>query len=134
MRQGSMMTEADLIERYLQSAQVMDSNFQVWLSITFALLVATYLANKKIPPALQWIALVLYGAVSTLFTIRHVIVGETLASLSAQIVEMQSSTSVATSNENSLLGILYILILVGGTLATTVFVILHNRGRNDVDA
>ena len=125
------MTEAELVGAYIESLQAIDGNFQFWLSITFALLVATYLANRSIPKALQFIASTIYLAASVLFAVRLFTLGVTLTSLRDQIVSLGSQTHVVSTLTNALIGILYLGIMVGGTLATIAFVAIRGRGNRD---
>ena len=120
------MTEAELIELFIDAAQTMDSNFQFWLSITFALLVASHLAKGTISRPLQVVALSLYLAASTLFFMRHNVIGGALESLRVEIQTLDSNILLLTGSENQTIGYLYWVIFLGGTLATVVYVIVSN--------
>ena len=125
------MTEAELVAAYLESLQAIDGNFQFWLSITFAMLVAAYLASRSIPKALQFTALTIYVAASVLFTVRLFTLGLTVTSLQNQLASLGSQTRVVSTGTNGLIGVLYFGIIVGGTLATIAFVVSRGRGGRD---
>ena len=121
------MTEAEMVGLFIESTQALDSNFQFWLSITFATLVAAYLASERIPITLKIVAVVLYALVSTLFFARHLTMANTLFSLSEQIIALDSETYVVSTGENAFIGLLYLITFVVGSLSTISYVLFVSR-------
>jgi len=127
------MTEAELIGLFLESSQALDSNFEFWLTVSFALLVASYLVTEKIPWSVFTVTISLYAAATALFMIRGMTMGRTLTSIRDQLESMGTTTSVIAAGENYLVAGLYFVIMLGGTASTIVFVYwrfhrLHKSG------
>lgn len=116
------MTEAELISLFIQSSQALDGNFEFWLSVSFALLVASYLVTEKIPWPVLLSTVSLYIAATALFMVRGMNMGKTLTSLREQLEAMGSTTAVISAGENYLVAGLYFLIMLGGTALTVIFV------------
>ena len=116
------MTEAELISLFIDSGQALDNNFEFWLTVSFALLVASYLVTEKIPLTVFVITIVLYVVSTVLFMIRGATMGRTLTSIRDQLDAMNSQTSLISTSENLAVAVLYFLIMVAGSVATTVFV------------
>ena len=116
------MNEADLIGLFIESSQALDSNFEFWLTVSFALLVASYLVTEEVPYPVFLITMFLYVAATTLFMVRGMNMGRTLTSIRDQLVAMSSKTALISSNENMFVAVLYFVIMISGTTATIAFV------------
>lgn len=127
------MTEAELISLFIESSQALDSNFEFWLTVSSALLVASYLVTERIPLAVFLITIFLYVVSTILFMIRGANMGRTLSSIRDQLDAMNSEISVISASENFTVAALYFVIMITGSITTAVFVywryrMLHARG------
>ena len=116
------MTEAELINLFIESSQALDSNFEFWLTVSFALLVASYLVTEEIPKSVFLVTISLYAAATALFMVRGMTMGRTLSSIRDQLESMGTTTSIITAGENYLVAGLYFIIMLGGTASTMIFV------------
>lgn len=127
------MTEAELISLFIESSQALDSNFEFWLTVSSALLVASYLVTERIPLAVFLITIFLYVVSTILFMIRGANMGRTLSSIRDQLDAMNSEISVISASENFTVAALYFVIMITGSITTAIFVYwryrrLHARG------
>ena len=116
------MTEAELINLFIESSQALDSNFEFWLTVSFALLVASYLVTEEIPRSVFLVTISLYAAATALFMVRGMTMGRTLTSIRDHLESMGTTTSIITAGENYLVAGLYFIIMLGGTASTMIFV------------
>jgi hypothetical protein len=127
------LNEADLISLFIQSSQALDSNFEFWLTASFALLVASYLVTEEIPYPVFWITTFLYVVSTVLFMVRGMTMGRMLTSIRDQMAAMNSETALISADENQLVALLYFVIMIAGTATTIAFVYwrfrkLRNQG------
>ena len=66
-----LVTTAELIELYQASTGMVDAQDQYWLSITFAVIVTSYLAGDKLSIKLRAVIVFLYLLTSSLFVWRY---------------------------------------------------------------
>ena len=116
------MNEADLLNLFIESSQALDSNFEFWLTVSFALLVASYLVTEKIPYPVFLMTVFLYVVSSILFMVRGMTMGRMLTSIRDQLVAMNSETTLISAAENLFVAALYFVIMIAGTAATIAFV------------
>jgi hypothetical protein len=117
-----IMNEADLINLFLESSQALDSNFEFFLTVSFAVIVASYLITEKIPFPVFLITISLYLVSTILFMIRGATMGRTLTSIRDQLDAMNSEISLISANENLLVAGLYFVTMIAGSLTTIAFV------------
>lgn len=116
------MSEAELISLFIESSQAIDSNFEFWLTVSFALLVASYLLTEKIPRPIFLTTIFLYLLSTVQFMVRGATTGRMLTSIRDQLEAMNSDIAMISANENMLVAALYIVIMVAGSSATIAFV------------
>ena len=121
------MSEADLISLFVESSQALDANFEFWLTVSFALVVASYLVPEKIPVAVYGLTTTLYLVASALFMLRGHATGRMLTSIRDQLDAMGSTITLITPAENTLVAMLYLFIMIGGTVGTIAFVFWRAR-------
>ncbi len=121
------MSETDLISLFIEASQALDSNFEFFLTVSFAVLVASYLVTERIPFPVFLITIFLYFAATTLFMIRGATMGKTLTSIRDQLDAMNAETSLISANENLLVAGLYFVIMITGSIATIAFVYWRYR-------
>lgn len=116
------MSEAELISLFLEASQSLDSNFEFWLTVSFALLVASYLVTERLPYAVLLLTMFLYIVSTALFMVRGITTGRTLTSIRDQLDAMKTETVLVSAGENLFIAGLYFVIMITGTAATIVFV------------
>ncbi|WOJ91999.1 hypothetical protein R0135_09390 [Congregibacter variabilis] len=121
------MNEAELFSLFIESSQALDSNFEFWLTVSFALLVASYLVEERIPLPVLAVTVFLYVASSLLFMIRGAATGRMLTSIRDQLEFMNSETSIISSNTNLVVAVTYFVIMIIGSMATIAFVYWRYR-------
>jgi len=65
------MTEADLLQIFLDVNQDIDTQFQFWISITFAVLVASFVADERLSTAERVVVTLLYLCAATILLQRY---------------------------------------------------------------
>ena len=65
------MSEAELLSLYLDVNQDIDTQFQVWISITFAVLVASFVADDRLSRLERVVIAMFYGAAATILLMRY---------------------------------------------------------------
>lgn len=125
------MSEAELIELFLESSQVLDSNFEFWLTASFALIVASYFLSEKLPLSVFLLAMFLYVISTLLFMLRGMATGSTLTSILEQLHALNTETALISTDANLLVALLYFVIMVVGTASTIAFVYWRFRKLND---
>ena len=125
------MTEAELISTYHQTLDAINSNFEFWLTATFALIIAFYFASEKISNLMYRIILFLYVSTSVLMFARLVEIGLTNESVRAQLEALDSETYINSILGNTIFGIAFWLIMIVGTIGTVLFVVSTKKTLND---
>ena len=117
------MSEAELISAFHQTLDAINSNFEFWLSATFALILAFYFASEKISNLMFRIVLFLYISTTLLMFGRLWEFGMTNESIRAQIQALNTNTYIAGYASNVLFGLGFWLIMIVGTIGTVMFVV-----------
>ena len=121
------MTEAELISTYLQTLDAVNSNFEFWLSATFALIIAFYFASDKISDQMYRIILFLYISMSVLMFARLIEVGLTNESVRAQLEALDAETYISSMAANTVFAMGFWLIMILGTIGTVMFVVSSKK-------
>ena len=116
------LTNEELILLYDVVSNSINSQFELWLTITFAVIIASYLAGHKLARFLQYLIAVLYTAVSILLYLM--LVG------AIQFSQEFGVARGASSESNLVLSIVVLrtLVWIFGTIATVVFIFRGQRG------
>lgn len=125
------MTEAELISTYHQTLDAINSNFEFWLTATFALIIAFYFASEKISNLMYRIILFLYVGTSALMFARLIEIGLTNESVRAQLEALDSETYINSLLGNTIFGAVFWLIMIVGTIGTVVFVASTKKTLNN---
>lgn len=129
------MSEAELISLFVEISQALDSNFEFWLTISFALVVASYLVTERVPLAIVVVTIFLYIVATVLFMLRGATMGKMLSSIRDQFDAMNTDTFVLSAYENYSVAVLYFVTMVAGSLMTIAFVYWRfHRLRSQADA
>ena len=124
------MTELDLIELLRTGNDGIDSNFQFWISSSFAVLMAFFFAHGKIVSYVKWTVVSLYVASTVLFFIRLIGNGQMVVEVRSSLEEIDSKFIIYGANAGLSIGILFMSIMVIGTVATIYFCLFSDRIMN----
>jgi hypothetical protein len=118
------MTEFELLELLRTANESVDTNFQFWLSSSFAVLLAFFFAGERIVSYIKWAVVLLYVASTVLFTYRIQASGR-VATRAREALEQLSSDFLIISSEMSaiMIGGSFMTIILVGTIATVYFCI-----------
>lgn len=115
------VTTAELIEIYQASVGLVDAQDQYWLSITFAVIVTSYLAGDKLSIKLRAVIVFLYLLTSSLFVWRYLTSAEQLGYIARELGSRVSDWPFADST----LGILHQITFFFGIFTTLWFVLFQ---------
>jgi hypothetical protein len=110
------LTNEELIQLYDVVTGSVNAQFELWITITFAVIIASYLAGHRLARSLQYIIATLYTAVSVLLY---------LMLLSAVQFSQQFDLNLGVSSESKVVLAVVVLrtvVWILGTIATIVFV------------
>ena len=110
------LNSEELIQLFEVVTSSVNAQFELWLTITFAVIIASYLAGHRLAKALQYLIATLYFAVSVLLF---------LMLLSAVQFSQQFDYPLGIAPESNLvvaIAVLRIAVWVLGTVATSVFI------------
>jgi hypothetical protein len=110
------LTNEELIQLYDVVTGSVNAQFELWITITFAVIIASYLAGHRLARSLQYIIATLYTAVSLLLY---------LMLLSAVQFSQQFDLNLGVSSESKVVLAVVVLrtvVWILGTIATIVFV------------
>ena len=124
------MTEYELLSAYNETAEAINTNFQFWLSATFGLIIVSDLPNIKLSKVMDHLLLTLYVCLSVLFTIRLFTTGALNDGLRNALIDMGSSVRVVSELTNNLFAVLYLIVMISGTLGTTILVFRASRSKH----
>jgi hypothetical protein len=127
------MTEYELLSAYNETAEAISTNFQFWLSVTFGLIIVADLPNIKLSKVMGRLLLTLYVCLSVLFTIRLYTTGALNDGLRNALIDMGSSVHVVSELTNNLFAVLFLVVMISGTLGTTILVIRASRSKHMED-
>jgi hypothetical protein len=69
--EGREVVEVQLLELLLEVNQDIDTQFQVWISVTFAVLVASFVAGRKLTGGARFSIAVLYVCAAVILYLRY---------------------------------------------------------------
>ncbi len=114
---------AELSELFLQAQALIDTQLQYWMSITFAVVVAGFVAGKRLTLRLRCIVGVLYALATFTLLIRTMTTGADAVAIANTL---QESGSIIFHTGPSI--ILSRLLLFGlGTIAALYFLLVSRR-------
>ena len=130
---GIAMTEYELLSAYNETAEAINTNFQFWLSATFGLIIVSDLPNIKLSKVMDRLLLTLYICLSILFTTRLYTTGALNDGLRNTLIDSGSSVRVVSELTNNLFAVLYLTVMIIGTLGTTILVVRARRPKHIKD-
>jgi hypothetical protein len=111
------LTNEELILLYDVVTGSVNAQFELWLTITFAVIIASYLAGHRLARSLQYLMATLYTAVSVLLFLM--LLG------AVQFSQQFDALNVGTSSESNVVLAIVVLrtsVWILGTIATIVFI------------
>lgn len=124
------MSEIELLSLYLDVNQDIDTQFQVWISITFAVLVASFVADERLNRLERVVIALFYGAAATILLLRYQsalgMAGEILSMFDANGYELPPTPTTAVRlrlilfRVGSLLAAASVVFATGSRRRTTV--------------
>ena len=122
------LNNEELIQLYDVVTGSVNAQFELWITITFAVIIASYLAGHRLARSLQYVIATLYTAVSVLLY---------LMLLGAVQFSQQFDVNLGASSESK--AVLAIVVLrtavwILGTIATIVFIFKGHKGDASNDA
>jgi hypothetical protein len=126
---GEELTNEELIQLYDVVTGSVNAQFEFWLTITFAVIIASYLAGHRLARSLQYLMATLYTAVSVLLYLM--LLGAVQFSLQFAVL------NVGAYSESSLVLAIVVLrtsVWILGTIATIVFIFKGHKDKASNDA
>ncbi len=123
------LNNEELIQLYEVVTGSVNAQFELWLTITFAVIIASYLAGHRLARSLQYLMATLYAAVSVLLYLM--LLGA--MRFSRQFDELNLGV---TSESNLVLAIVVLRtsVWILGTIATIVFIFTGHKDDANTDA
>jgi hypothetical protein len=116
------MSEFELLEVLRSANESVDTNFQFWLSSSFAVLLAFFFAGERIFGFIKWTIVLLYLASTTLFIFRIVASGRTATRARESLQELGSDyLTIGPETSAFVIGGSIMAIILFGTIATVYF-------------
>jgi hypothetical protein len=122
------LTNEELIQLYEVVTGSVNAQFELWVTITFAVIIASHLAGHRLARLLQYLIAVLYTAVSVLLF---------LMLLGAMQFSQQFDVELGASSDRGLVLAIVLLrtsVWILGTIATIVFIFKGHRDAAGDDA
>lgn len=116
------MTESELLSAYFESMAATNSNFEFWITATFALVVAIHFVKGDISRGLKITLLALYFATSVVFNIRYNNAGVLTNSVVDLLRDMNTEVAINPLLSGNIIGPFINLIWYFGTLAAVFYV------------
>ncbi|MBO6557458.1 MAG: hypothetical protein JJ934_03985 [Pseudomonadales bacterium] len=122
------LNNEELIQLYDVVTGSVNAQFELWLTITFAVIIASYLAGNRLARSLQYTIAILYTAVSVLLY---------LMLFRAVQFSQEFGVDLGASSDSKLVLLIVILrtaVWILGTIATIVFIFKGHRDAGNNDA
>ena len=129
MPPANELTKEELIEALAFGYSQIDSQFEIWLTITFAVIIASYIAGHRLAPWLRYCFAILYTAVSALLLLMLY----NTVRISISLIGDSNSYIGPVPEDPLLLTIVILrnLVWFGGTLVTVLFILKGFRERDE---
>ena len=116
------MTESELLMAYFEGMAATNSNFEFWITATFALIIAIQFVKDDISRGLKSIILALYLTTSVVLNIRYNNAGLLTNSVVDLLHEMNTEVAINPLLSGNIVGPLINLIWYFGTFAAIFYV------------
>ena len=117
------LTNEELIQLYDVVTSGISAQFELWITITFAVIIASYIAGHRLAKSLQYLIAALYTAVSVLLFLM--LLGAVQFSLQFD----RANLGISSGNNLALaVALLRIAVWILGTFSTIVFIFKGHKG------
>ena len=123
------LTNEELIQLYDVVTSGVNAQFELWVTITFAVIIASYLAGHRLARLFQYLIATLYTAVSVLLFLM--LLGAVQFSQQFDGLNLGASSG---SNLVLAIAVLRIAVWILGTIATIVFIFKGHKDDASTDA
>ena len=123
------LTNEELIQLYDVVTSGVNAQFELWITITFAVIIASYLAGHRLARSLQYIIATLYTAVSVLLFLMLL--------AAVQFSQQFDALNLGASSESNLvlaIVVLRVSVWILGTIATILFIFKGHKDDASNDA
>ncbi len=120
------MPETELLSMLLQIHADMDAQFQFWISISFAVLIASFVAGEKLSPAGRVVIALLYVSAIAVFVMRY----ERAFDYFQYVLELYETTGVANPRSGVGIGPLRRTVFLLGSVVTALSILFPKMGRH----
>jgi hypothetical protein len=123
------LTNEEIIQLYDVVTGSVSSQFELWITITFAVIIASYIAGHRLAKSLQYLIAALYTAVSVLLFLM--LLG------AVQFSQQFDGLNLGASSGNNLvlaIALLRVAVWILGTIATIVFIFKGHKDDASTDA
>lgn len=116
------MTEIELLGLLRTANEGVDTNFQFWLTSSFAVLMAFFFAGDKIIGFIKWTVIFLYITSTALFVYRIQASGRVATRARVELEKLGSEFLTIGSDLSAIaVGGSFMIIILAGTIATVYF-------------
>jgi len=123
MSEQTPLTNEELIDLYGVTFSVIHSQFELWLTITFAVIIASYIAGHKLSRLFQFLIAGLYLFVTTLLFLMFM----TAVQYANQMIGTPDAMILFDSPMTRAVAILRVGIWVLGSIITVAFIFRGHR-------
>ena len=120
------MDEQEFHELYLEALNSISDVWELWISVTFAVIVAAYLGRAVLTVPLVRLLLVFYLAMSLLLTMRYIGYGQMSTDLINRMLE--AGVTPLSHSLSTPIFMLSLTIMVAGSFASAWFLV-RSQGR-----
>ena len=121
------LNNEELIQLYDAVYSSINSQFELWITITFAVIIASYIAGHRLEKVLQYLIATLYTAVSILLLLMLVSAVSFAGSFNAFGINVQQDPLTVS------IVILRVGVWVLGTIATLFFIFIRGKRKESDD-
>ncbi|MBQ12828.1 MAG: hypothetical protein QGG67_14150 [Gammaproteobacteria bacterium] len=115
------MTERELIETFFDALNMVNSNFEFWLTATFAFIMAIHFAGSQLSIMVKRFLQGLYLLAAVIFFSRFVAAATLLMSVVELIAEVGTEVLIQGPIPSNLIGILNLVVMITGTIGAVVY-------------
>ena len=123
------LSHAETLELFFSAQELLDAQFQYWLSATIAAIVARFIAGDQLTRKMSYALVLLYFGVTALFTLRYFAVSGTLSIIGAEAASRGIVGDIGRQLTPLLKTIRVTLFLFG--MATTVWFLLRTERQSE---
>lgn len=111
-----------------------DSLFELWLTVTFAAILAIYFASARITPFMRWLLMALYGGTAVVLTGRWLVAINHVLTYQRMLEEAGFEAFPSPVRGTAPLGVLHFLMFLVGSIATLYFMSSFRHERTEKSA